>query len=150
MRAALLKQLIAAHGAGDDSAFRKAALQLASSERQAGHERIADEIRQLVDSLEDGAPRPNHPVSLARPSRELAGLLEGGYSEFHLRDIILTAEAGSQFRRVISENRQRSKLESWGVAPSRKLLWMSRDAGQMAIMNWQRSCKPLICTIRFA
>ncbi len=124
MRAATLRQLIKAHADGDDAAFRKAALQIASSERVAGHERVAEEIRLLVETIAERPTQPSPaPISLGRPSRELAGLLEGGYSDVRLRDIVLTPEARHEFLRIISENRQRVKLESWGVSPSRKLLF---------------------------
>ena len=123
MRAAVLRQLIQAHADGDEAAFRKAALQLASSESAAGHRRVADEIRQLAESLADNHGRaPKSPLSLARPPKELAGLLQGDYSEARLRDIVLTTTARDDFRQIIAENRQRVKLESWGVSPSRTLL----------------------------
>jgi len=124
MRVAVLRQLIQAHASGDEAAFRKAALQLAGSEREAGHQRVAEDIRHLIESLDiKPAKSAPPPINIGRPPRDLAGLLEGGYVDVRLREVVLTQEAKQTLLRVISENRQRAKLESWGVQPSRKLLF---------------------------
>lgn len=125
MKADILKLLLQAHAEGDESSFRKAALQLAAAESNAGHVRVAEEIRGIVARMPAGAPRkPQGPViDIAAPRGELADILEGGHREERLRDIVLVAETQDTLRRVLSENRARARLERFGVQPRRRLLF---------------------------
>lgn len=124
MKADILKLLLQSHADGDESSFRKAALQLAAAESTAGHIRIADEIRALIAKLPAVATRKATPVvDIASPRGELADILEGGYREERLRDIVLPSEVRDLLLRVISENRSRARLERFGVTPRRRLLF---------------------------
>lgn len=51
MKADILKLLLQSHGDGDESSFRKAALQLAAAESGAGHVRVAEEIRAIIAKM---------------------------------------------------------------------------------------------------
>lgn len=124
MRSDILRQLLKAHADGDEAGFRKAALQLADFESRAGHIKVADELRQVIAAMRPAEPRRSvGPVDIARPRGELADLLEGGYRDERLRDIVLEAETQSLLDRVLRENRERAELESWGVTASRRLLF---------------------------
>lgn len=120
MRGDILRRLIEAHAEGDEPSFRKAALQLAASESAAGHARIADELRMLVARLPP-ATRSNV-VDIAQPRGELADILEGGFREERLRDIVLSEATKAELVRVLEESRARAALETHGVQPRRRLL----------------------------
>jgi SpoVK/Ycf46/Vps4 family AAA+-type ATPase len=122
MRGDILKRLIEAHAEGDDGSFRKAALQLAASESAAGHARIADEIRMLVARLPPASSRSNV-IDIAQPRGDLADILEGGFREERLRDVVLTDATRADLVRVLLENRARAALETHGVQPRRRLLF---------------------------
>jgi SpoVK/Ycf46/Vps4 family AAA+-type ATPase len=121
MRSDILKQLIQSHSAGDDRAFRKAALQLAAAESAAGHTRIADDIRRQIAKL---PPPHSHGtvVDIAQPRGELADILDGGHRDERLDDIILAQETRDELERVLRENRSRAALERHGLSPRRRLL----------------------------
>ena len=124
MKADVLKLLLQAHAAGDEASFRKAALQLAAAESSAGHVRIADEIRAIIAQLPSVATAKPGPVyDIATPRGDLADLLEGGYRDERLRDIVLRADVRGLILRVVQENRSRGRLERFGVAPRRRLLF---------------------------
>lgn len=123
MKADILKRLLETHAEADDAGFRKAALQLAASESSAGHTRVAAELREIIQRLPTTPRDPWPTVDIAQPRGELAGLLAGGHREERLKDIVLPADSQSRLQRVLSENRARSELQSWGVAPSRRLLF---------------------------
>jgi SpoVK/Ycf46/Vps4 family AAA+-type ATPase len=127
MKADVLKLLLQAHANGDETSFRKAALQLAAAESSAGHGRIADEIRTIIAGLPAvpavPTPRPGPVYDIATPRGDLADVLEGGYREERLRDIVLRAEVRDLILRVVQENRSRSRLERFGVSPRRRLLF---------------------------
>jgi SpoVK/Ycf46/Vps4 family AAA+-type ATPase len=124
MRADILKLLLQSHADGDESSFRKAALQLAAAESTSGHVRVAEEIRTIIAKMPLATPRSNAPVvDIAAPRGELADLLQGGHRDERLRDIVLRPDVRDLLLRVISENRSRGRLERFGVSPRRRLLF---------------------------
>lgn len=124
MKTDILKLLLQSHAAGDETSFRKAALQLAAAESGAGHVRIADEIRAIIAKMPATAAHQSGPVvDIASPRGELSDILEGGHRDERLRDIVLREEVRELLLRVISENRSRGRLERFGVSPRRRLLF---------------------------
>jgi SpoVK/Ycf46/Vps4 family AAA+-type ATPase len=125
MKADILKLLLQSHAAGDETSFRKAALQLAASESNAGHVRVADEIRSIIAQMPatSGAARGGPVVDIATPRGDLADILEGGYRDERFRDIVLRNEIRALLKRIIVENRSRGRLERFGVSPRRRLLF---------------------------
>lgn len=124
MKSDILKLLLQSHAEGDESSFRKAALQLAAAESTAGHVRVAEEIRSIIARMPATSIRKQGPiVDIAAPRGELADILEGGHRDERLRDIVLEADARETLLRVISENRSRARLERFGVSPRRRLLF---------------------------
>ena len=124
MRADILKLLLRSHAEGDEAAFRKAALQLASSESTSGHVRVAEEIRAIIAKMPPtSAPRSTPIVDIAQPRGELADLLEGGHRDERLKDIVLRDGVRKLILRVIERTARRSRLERFGVAPRRRLLF---------------------------
>lgn len=134
MRTDILKRLVQAHADGDDASFRKAAIQLAASEGNAGHTRVAEELRAIIARLPPlsadakgtfgrSAREAAIAVDIAQPRGELAGLLTGGYRQERLRDIVLDTETREALERLLQENRRRAELDGWGVGPSRKVLF---------------------------
>jgi SpoVK/Ycf46/Vps4 family AAA+-type ATPase len=124
MKADILKLLLQSHAEGDETSFRKAALQLASAESTAGHVRVAEEIRAIIAKMPPTSARRAGPVvDIAQPRGDLADILEGGHREERLRDIVLREEVSELLLRVIEENRSRARLERFGVTPRRRLLF---------------------------
>jgi SpoVK/Ycf46/Vps4 family AAA+-type ATPase len=116
--------LITAHVEGDDAAFRKAVIQLASAESSAGHTRIAEELRRVAAQLgEKPVGGRGQVVDIARPRGEVAELLEGGHRHERFRDIVLPESTHDLLARIVRENRARAELERWQVAPRRRLLF---------------------------
>src|SRR3954454_17920879 len=124
MKADILKLLLQSHAEGDESSFRKAALQLAAAESTAGHVRVAEEIRAIIAKMPPTSARKQGPViDIAAPRGDLADILEGGHRDERLRDIVLRDDTRDTLLRVISENRSRARLERFGVSPRRRLLF---------------------------
>ncbi len=124
MRSQIIRQLIVAHVEGDEAAFRKAVIQLAAAESQAGHTRIAEELRAAAATI--GSSRPagrGQVVDIARPRGEVADLLEGGHRDERFHDIVLPNDTREILERVVRETRARAELERWQVAPRRRLLF---------------------------
>lgn len=124
MRADILKQLIFAHLEGDEAAFRKAVIQLAAAESQAGHTRIAEELRRVAAKITDArSAARGQIVDIAQPRGEVADLLEGGHRDERFRDIVLPDQTRELLKRIVRENRVRAELERWQISPRRRLLF---------------------------
>jgi SpoVK/Ycf46/Vps4 family AAA+-type ATPase len=124
MKAEILKYLLQTHAEGDETSFRKAALQVAADESAAGHIRLAEEVRAIISRLPPVSSKQARAiVDIAEPRGALAEILEGGHRDERMRDIVLRDEVRDLILRVITENRSRARLERFGVSPRRRLLF---------------------------
>jgi len=114
MKADILKLLLQSHADGDESSFRKAALQLAAVESTSGHVRAAEEIRATIGKMPAASTRkPGPVVDIAAPRGELADLLEGGHRDERLRDIVLRPHARETLLRAVLLDIASSDLDYW-------------------------------------
>jgi SpoVK/Ycf46/Vps4 family AAA+-type ATPase len=120
-----IKALVASFAAEDDDRFRAVAMQIAALSAKQGKAKLAEELRALLD---EAASRrkihvgPTQPVPIARPGRELAGLLTVEYPTTRANDMVLAQALESDLARIIAEYRQRDRLRSNGLRPRRRLL----------------------------
>ncbi|HEX3151832.1 MAG TPA: ATP-binding protein [Gemmataceae bacterium] len=119
-----VKALLKSHAAGDHDLFRSVALQIAAHEATKGNDRLAMELRELVDRAQRGQQPAGSPrtVPIARPSGELAGLVLATYPALRLSDMVLTEPTRTRLEEIIRQQRQRDLLRSHGLSPKRKLL----------------------------
>lgn len=120
-----IKALVESYVNGDDGRFRTVAMQIAAHSAKHGKKQLAEELRTLLD---DAVARremhvgPARAIPLARPTRDLAGLLAASYPSTRLSDMVLREELRCELKQVITEHRQREKLRSHGLAPRQRLL----------------------------
>jgi SpoVK/Ycf46/Vps4 family AAA+-type ATPase len=100
-------------------------MQVAAHEAKLGHGKLAEELRDMVDS----AKVRNHsndvrgkPVPLNKPRGELASLLCVSYPHTRLSDMILDESISDKLLRTFKEQRFFSKLREHGLSPRHKLL----------------------------
>jgi SpoVK/Ycf46/Vps4 family AAA+-type ATPase len=120
-----VKALVKSHAEGDDARFYSVALQVAARAARSGHGPMAQELRDLVDSLRSRSEHPTasrRPVPVAQPRGELAGLLEVRYPSARLADLVLEPTLAARLNRVVLEQRQGDALRSQGFTPQRRLL----------------------------
>ncbi|MEU7890956.1 ATP-binding protein [Microbispora bryophytorum] len=117
-----VKALVRAHADGDEEAFYSVALQLAAKSARQGHNRLAAELRDLVDAAQAQPIRRHEPTPVVQPRGELAELVTASYPEIHLRDMTLAEAVRVQLQRVLHEQRQRERLENHGFAPIHRVL----------------------------
>jgi SpoVK/Ycf46/Vps4 family AAA+-type ATPase len=124
------RQLIAllkTHVRGDEQEFLSIALEMAAREARLGHTNVAEQIRDLVDEARKtnaGIHKKSGSVIVLQPRAELASLLSVQTPAVRLSNMVLPAELESRLRRVLLEQRQRSKLGEHGLKPRRKLLFV--------------------------
>ncbi|MCB8828317.1 ATPase, partial [Escherichia coli] len=79
--------LLKSHIAGDEDRFLSTALQLAAHEARQGHGKLAQEVKDLVDTAKTRQPsmrRAGGAIVLVQPKGELAGLLSARYPDIRL------------------------------------------------------------------
>src|SRR5258706_13513664 len=118
--------LLQSYVAEDNERFLSIATQLAAHEARQGHGKLAQELRELIDSAKGKsatvARRGAGPVPLAQPKGELSGFLAARYSDIRLSSMVLTPELHDRLARVLKEQRQQERLRARALTPRRKLL----------------------------
>lgn len=118
--------LLQSYIAGDEDRFLSIATQLAAHEARQGHGKLAQELRELIDSAKSKsatvARRGVGPVPLAQPKGELSAFLAARYSDIRLSSMVLTPELHDRLVRVLKEQRQQDRLRARALMPRRKLL----------------------------
>lgn len=120
-----LKALFKSYATLDDERFLSIALQVAAHEAKQGHAKLARDLRTLIDQAR--AERKKQPslsgaVPLVHPRGELAGLFSASYPKLRLSDMVLDDRTARRLQRVLSEQRERSRLRASGLSPRRKIL----------------------------
>jgi SpoVK/Ycf46/Vps4 family AAA+-type ATPase len=118
---AQMKSLLNSHYIGDEEHFNTVALQIAAAEARQGHQKLADEVKTLVNNAKSGRLR-KQTIPFNRPSDELRGLLSVAYPEKRLSDIILTKSLQKKIERILLEYRHIERIEQHGLIPKRKLI----------------------------
>ena len=122
-----LKALIKSHISRDDGHFYSVAMQMAAHEARLGHGKLAEELRDMIDSAktrigQDGSGKLIPIGSASKPRGELANLLTVTYPACRLADMVLDEQASSQLNRLIKEQRLLARIKEHGLSPRRKLL----------------------------
>jgi len=118
---AQMKSLLNSHYIGDEEHFNTVALQIAAAEARLGHQKFADEVKNLVNNAKSGRLK-RQTIPFNRPSEELRGLLSVVYPEIRLPDIILTEPLQKKIERILLEYRNIERIEQHGLIPKRKLI----------------------------
>lgn len=124
--ASQIKALLASHTAGDDERFRAVALQLAAAEARKGHQKLADELRELVKEsrrkAEDQTTRQKV-LSLSVPPGEAGELLEPTETHLTLADLVLEDSLRDRIQRILKEQKNLSRLKENNLRPRQRLLF---------------------------
>ncbi|MEG4533368.1 AAA family ATPase [Microcoleus sp. D2_18a_D3] len=117
--------LLKSHIEGEEQQFYSAALQIAAHEARQGHGKLAEEIRELIEEAKtqrSSIERKTNPIPLVQPKGELANLLSAHYPETNLIDLVLSRELESKLKRILTEQKQRHRLQDYNLSPRRKIL----------------------------
>lgn len=120
-----LKALVRSHIERDDRQFYSVAMQVAAHEAKAGHGKLAEELRDLIDAAKARASvdeRTGRLVPIARPRGELANLLTVAYPKGRLADMVLDPGVVAQLKRIMKEQHLLARIREHGLSPRRKLL----------------------------
>lgn len=114
------KALLRSYSEGEGNHFVSVALQIAADAARSGKEKLAHQLRDLVDEIkrEQAAGQVGGAVPIARPQGELAGLLAVSYPGTRLSEMALSAQTYRPLERVNSRIPQSgSAARTWLVGP---------------------------------
>lgn len=118
-------ELLKSHIKGDNNRFYSIAMQVAAHEARQGHEKLASELKGLIDQAKEKQSvlsAQSSVVSLLQPKGELSQLLSAEYVDTRFAELTFSPEVSMRFERIISEQRQHSTLSKHGLQPRRKIL----------------------------
>ncbi len=121
-----IKSLLQSHTNGDDERFYAVALQVAADEARRGHQKLAEELRELVKSsrrkLDDPSQKGNV-ISFSAPVGEAADILEPVSTHGKVSDLVLAKSLEERIRRIVHEQKNLSKIKENNLRPRQKLLF---------------------------
>lgn len=121
-----IKSLLKSHTAGDDERFYAVALQVAAAEARRGHQKLADELRTLVNEarhLASSASAVQKVHHLSTPQGEVGDLLELVDTHLKLSDIVMEDSLRDRVQRIVSEQQNLSRLKENNLRPRQRLLF---------------------------
>lgn len=116
-----IKALMQSHIDQDDDRFLSIALQVAAHEARSGHDKLAQELKSLVDKAKKKS-RENLPVSIASSIKDSTGLLSTSHPKLRFSDLIVSSEVKGRLERLVKEQKHLVTLKNHGLSPRRKLL----------------------------
>jgi SpoVK/Ycf46/Vps4 family AAA+-type ATPase len=116
-----MKALLKSHIDGDEQYFYSVAMQIAAQEAKNGHEKLAEELRSLVDIAKRSRIK-SKTIPIARPKGDLANILSVSYPQARLSDMVLDDTLLAQISRIIREQKYAARILEHGLSPRRKLL----------------------------
>jgi len=122
-----LISLLKTHMRGDEQEFLSIAMEVAAREARQGHIKVAEQIRELVDQSRAKATllqRRAGSVVVLQPRGEMANLLSVSQPTLRMSSMVLSESLENRLRRVLLEQRQKSKLRKHSLGVRRKLLFL--------------------------
>lgn len=121
-----IKSLLQSHTVGDDERFYAVALQVAAAEARSGHQKLAEELRELIKTSRrklDQSLQKGNVVSFAAPTGEAADILEPVHSHLKIADLVLEKSLEERIQRIVHEQRNMSRIKENNLRPRQKLLF---------------------------
>lgn len=123
-----IKALLRSHADRNDQRFYATALQVAAQEARQGHNKLASDIKEMVEKSQRNASlglATAKPTPLVmQPKGDLRGLLElTPPSSVRISGLVLDEEVQERLDRVLLEQRQKDRLAQFGLLPRRKLMF---------------------------
>lgn len=120
-----LKALVKSYIDRDDRQFYSVAMQVAAHEAKLGHGRLAEDLRDMIDTAKSRVAvgeQSGKLVPITRPRGDLANLLTVAYPKNRLVDMVLDSHVSMQIERILKEQQLLSRIREHGLSPRRKLL----------------------------
>ncbi|MGY0353533.1 AAA family ATPase [Enterococcus avium] len=110
-----IKSLVKAHLDGNNDKFKTTVLQIAAYEARQNHTKFARELKKLIETQK--VPKQNV-ISM----NKVNPMLQMTLPENQLNDLILSDEIKDRIIRILTEYKNKAKLEQFGLENRRKIL----------------------------
>lgn len=110
-----IKSLVKAHVEHDNEKFKTVVLQIAAHEAKLGHDKIARDLKTLIDKI---GMKPGNILQLNSKNP----MLELSISSHSLSELIVNDDIFDRIERILNEYKNRNKLHSYGLTNRRKIL----------------------------
>ena len=126
-----LKALIKSFVDRDDNRFFTTAMQVADKEEKLGHNKVAQDLRKLIDEREVSRQKVKRATKFQNvykhgktvsPDNNVDELLHLTHTSSKLSDLVLNEECRNHVIRALAEYRQKDELAKFGLLPRRKFL----------------------------
>lgn len=111
-----IKSLINSHFTGSDERFATIALQIAAHEARSGRLNVAEEIKRAVDKSK------SRTITFNPLQKDLQGLIIELIPEKRLANLVISKDISKRLERILTEYKQRHKLQKFGLSHRRKIL----------------------------
>lgn len=121
-----IKSLLQSHTSGDDERFYAVALQVAAAEARRGHQKLAEELRDLIRESRrniDVSKNTGALVNLATPTGEAADILESAPTQVKISDLVFGDSLQGRIQRILQEQRSLSRIKENNLRPRQRLLF---------------------------
>jgi ATPases of the AAA+ class len=113
----LIISLIRSHVNGDDTQFKRIAMQMSAAEAKAGHSLVASSIHEAINS----AIRIQ-PLKFKSLNAEMTDLLMIADKRYSMKDMVVSFDIKNKIDRVLKEYLAQDKLHKYNLENRRKLL----------------------------
>ena len=113
----LIISLIRSHVNGDDTQFRRIAMQMSAAEAKAGHSLVASSIHEAINST-----IRLQPLKFKSLNEEMTDLLMIADKRFSMKDMVVSFDIKNKIDRVLKEYIAQDKLHKYNLENRRKLL----------------------------
>lgn len=120
-----IKALLRNHIDGDESGFLSIAMQVAAHEARKGHNKVARELRSMIDEAKSrrGTGRiSSKTIPISKPTGELSELLDVFYPSARLDDMVLDTDLSNRINRIVREQKNVDRIKTHGLVLRQRLL----------------------------
>lgn len=121
-----IKSLLKSHSTGDDERFYAIAMQVAAYEARKGHQKLAEDLRQLVNEARLNAETKavtNKVQSFSAPQGEAGDLLEPVDSPVKIADLVMDEPLCDRIQRILNEQNNLGAIKEHGLSARQRLLF---------------------------
>lgn len=119
-----IKMLIKSHGENDHQRFYSTALQIAAREARLGHNKLATDIKNLIETYQFKAPSTNDLFQNYTNQKDLDGLFDFSMPHVNKQTLVLDNVTIERVNIIIHEQKQKNLLKKFDLKPRNKILFV--------------------------
>jgi len=119
-----IKMLIKSHGENDNQRFYSTALQIAAREARLGHNKLANDIKNLIETYQFKTTSNQDLYTNYETKKELDGLFDFSMPHVNKLSLVLESETLERINMIITEQKQKNLLKKFELKPRNKILFV--------------------------